>query len=188
MTRTLSHYRLDEELGRGGMGIVYRAVDTKLGRAVAVKVLPPEATADPDRRRRFLQEARAASTLNHPNIVTIYEIDEDQATTFIAMELIDGTPLDQSLAKGPLPLETALSYAAQIVAALEAAHAHGIIHRDIKPSNVVISDDGRAKVLDFGLAKLIEATPQDATPARYASGGVTSSPGHPFWTGPSMMK
>ena len=163
MTRTLSHYRLDEELGRGGMGIVYRGVDTKLGRAVAVKLLPPEATADPDRRRRFLQEARAASTLNHPNIVTIYEIDEDGETTFIAMELIDGTPLDQILAKGPLPLETALSYAAQIVAALEAAHAHGIIHRDIKPSNVVISDDGRAKVLDFGLAKLIEAAPQDAT-------------------------
>jgi len=145
------------------MGIVYRAVDTRLGRPVAVKVLPPEATADPDRRRRFLQEARAASTLNHPNIVTIYEIDEDGGTTFIAMELIDGTPLDHILAKGPLPVASALEYSAQIVAALEAAHAHGIIHRDIKPSNVVITADGRAKVLDFGLAKLIEATPQAAT-------------------------
>lgn len=163
MIRPLSHYRLDAELGRGGMGIVYRAVDTRLGRPVAVKVLPAEATADPDRRRRFLTEARAASTLNHPNIVTIYEIDEDAGTTFIVMELIEGTPLDQLLAKGRLPLATALEYAGHITSALEAAHAHGIIHRDIKPSNVVIASDGRAKVLDFGLAKLIEAAPHDAT-------------------------
>ena len=163
MTRTLSHYRLESELGRGGMGIVYAAVDSRLGRRVAVKVLPADATADPDRHRRFLQEARAASTLNHPNIVTIYEVDEDDGTTFIAMELIEGTPLDQLLAKGPPPLPTALEYLIQITSALEAAHARGIIHRDIKPSNVVIAPDGRAKVLDFGLAKLIEAAPHDAT-------------------------
>jgi dienelactone hydrolase len=126
-------------------------------------VLPADATANPDRHRRFLQEARAASTLNHPNIVTIYEVDEDDGTTFIAMELIEGTPLDQLLAKGPLALPTALEYLIQITSALEAAHAHGIIHRDIKPSNVVIAADGRAKVLDFGLAKLIEAAPHEAT-------------------------
>jgi eukaryotic-like serine/threonine-protein kinase len=159
----LSHYRLDGLIGRGGMGVVYRAVDTKLGRAVAIKVLPPEATADPERHRRFLQEARAASALNHPHIVTIYEVDEHDGTTFIAMELVEGEPLDAVLSKGPLPVAQGLEYAAQIAAALEAAHAAGIVHRDIKPANVVITPDGRAKVLDFGLAKLIERPSSDAT-------------------------
>lgn len=159
----VSHYRLDDEIGRGGMGVVYRAVDTRLGRTVAIKMLPAEATADPDRRRRFIQEARAASALNHPNIVTIYEVDEHGGTTFIAMELVDGTPLDRRIAAAPVPIETALDYGRQIAAALEVAHAAGIVHRDIKPANIVITADGRAKVLDFGLAKLIERPAAEET-------------------------
>ena len=163
MIKHISHYRVDEELGRGGMGIVYRAYDSRLGRAVAIKVLPPEATADPERHQRFVQEARSASALNHPNIVTIYEIGSDAGTTFIAMELVEGTPLDRLLAKGPLSILVALDYAAQAAAALAAAHASGIVHRDIKPANIVVTPDGRAKVLDFGLAKLVERPAADAT-------------------------
>ena len=160
---TISHYRLEAEIGRGGMGVVYRAVDTKLGRPVAIKVLPAHSTTDPDRRRRFIQEARAASALNHPHIVTIYEVDEHEGTIFIAMEFVDGTPLDALLVNGPLPVGRALEYATQIAAALVAAHASGIVHRDIKPANIVITRDGRVKVLDFGLAKLIERPSAEAT-------------------------
>src|SRR5688500_14872268 len=160
---TLSHYRLEEQIGRGGMGVVYRAVDTRLGRAVAIKVLPPDTTADPARRRRFIQEARAASALNHPHIVTIHEVDEHEVTTFIAMELVDGTPLDKVLAGGPLPVEQALEYAAQVASALEAAHAAGIVHRDIKPANIMVTGDGRLKVLDFGVAKLAPLSANDTT-------------------------
>jgi dienelactone hydrolase/predicted Ser/Thr protein kinase len=156
MDRTLSHYRLEDELGRGGMGIVYRAIDTRLGRPVAIKMLPAEATADEERNRRFVQEARAASALNHPHIVTIHDIDEDAGTTFIAMELVDGTPLDRVIAGGPLPVAQAVEYAVQAASALDAAHAAGIVHRDIKPANIMITRDGRVKVLDFGLAKLID--------------------------------
>ena len=161
--RFVSHYRIEHEIGRGGMGIVYRGLDTKLGRAVAIKVLPAEATADADRHRRFVREAQSASALNHPNIVTIYEIGEDAGTTFIAMELVEGTPLDHILREGPLPIATALDHAVQVAGALEAAHARGIVHRDIKPANIVVARDGRVKVLDFGLAKLIERSPTEAT-------------------------
>jgi eukaryotic-like serine/threonine-protein kinase len=163
MPRTVSHYRLEGEIGRGGMGVVYRAVDTRLGRTIAIKMLPAEATADPDRHRRFVQEARAASALNHPHIVTIHDIDEDAGTTFIAMELVEGTPLDRIIAQGALPVATALEYGAQVAAALAAAHANGIVHRDIKPANIMITRDGRAKVLDFGLAKLVERAPSEET-------------------------
>ena len=163
MPNSISHYRIEGEVGRGGMGVVYRAVDTRLGRPVAIKVLPTEATADAERHRRFIREAQSASALNHPNIVTIYEVGEDAGTTYIAMELVDGTPLDRLLAQGPMPVVTALEYAVQIASALQAAHASGIIHRDIKPGNIVITRDGRAKVLDFGLAKLIERAPTEAT-------------------------
>ena len=161
--RVISHYRLEHEIGRGGMGVVYRGTDTRLERPVAIKVLPPDATADPDRHRRFVREAQAASALNHPNIVTIYEIGEDAGTTFIAMELVEGTPLDRVLREGPLPVAIALDYATQAAGALEAAHTRGIVHRDIKPANIVITADGRVKVLDFGLAKLVDRSAGDAT-------------------------
>lgn len=145
------------------MGVVYRAVDERLGRAVAIKVLPPEATADSDRKRRFVQEARAASALNHPHIVTIYEIDEWEGTTFIAMELVQGTPLDKVLAGGSLSVPQALDYAAQIASALDAAHTAGLVHRDIKPANIIVCPNGIVKVLDFGLAKLVQRAASDLT-------------------------
>jgi eukaryotic-like serine/threonine-protein kinase len=163
MTRRLSHYELKEELGRGGMGVVYRAVDTRLGRKVAIKMLPLEATTDPERRQRFVQEARSASALSHPHIVTIHDIDEEAGATFIAMELVEGAALDAVLAREPMPVETALELAVQIASALDAAHAAGLVHRDIKPANIMITADGRAKVLDFGLAKLIDTSPEQAT-------------------------
>ena len=163
MERRISHYRLEEEIGRGGMGVVYRATDTRLERPVAIKILPAELTADTDERRRLLREARAASALNHPHIVTIHEVGEDDGTTFIAMELVDGEPLDRVLARGALPLPAALDYAGQVAGALGAAHERGIVHRDIKPGNIAITRDRRAKVLDFGLAKLTQRAPTDAT-------------------------
>jgi eukaryotic-like serine/threonine-protein kinase len=169
MLRVVSHYRLEEEIGRGGMGVVYRATDTRLGRALAIKMLPADATADPDRNARFVREAQAASALNHPHIVTIYDIDAAEGVTFIAMELVDGTPLDRLLAAGPLTIAQALEYGAQIAAALEAAHASGIVHRDIKPGNIMITRDGRVKVLDFGLAKLVERAPDEPTKTALAT-------------------
>ena len=162
--RTLSHYELLEEIGKGGMGVVYRARDTRLERFVAIKLLPPEQVSDPDRKRRFVQEAKAASALNHPNIVTIHEIDALDGVDFIVMEHVDGTPLSALIKNQGLPLEQALSYAVQIAEALAAAHAAGIVHRDIKPGNIMVTAAGRVKVLDFGLAKLVEhAGPEDAT-------------------------
>jgi eukaryotic-like serine/threonine-protein kinase len=169
MLQVVSHYRLEEEIGRGGMGVVYRATDTRLGRGLAIKMLPADATADPDRNARFVREAQAASALNHPHIVTIYDIDAAEGVTFIAMELVDGTPLDRLLAAGPLTIAQALEYGAQIAAALEAAHASGIVHRDIKPGNIMITRDGRVKVLDFGLAKLVERAPDEATKTALAT-------------------
>ena len=145
------------------MGVVYRAVDTTLQRPVALKVLAADSGADPSRHRRLLQEARAASSLNHPHIVTVYEVDEKDGVAFIAMEFVQGTPLDALLAKGPLPLEQSLTYAMQITEALDAAHSAGIVHRDIKPANIIITAGGAVKVLDFGLAKLVERTAVDAT-------------------------
>jgi len=152
--RMLAHYRIAQKLGEGGMGVVYKAQDTHLDRAVAVKVLPPGKADDPERKRRFVQEAKAASALNHPNIVTVYDIDTSDGVTFIAMEYVPGKPLDEVLARKALRLNEALGYAAQIADALSAAHAAGIVHRDLKPSNIIVGDDGRVRVLDFGLAKL----------------------------------
>jgi len=159
---TLGQYRIESEAGQGGMGVVYRATDTRLGRTVAIKVLRPDAVADPDRKSRFIQEAKSASALNHPGIVTIYQIGSEGATDFIAMEFVTGRSLDRVIGKRPLPMADAVRYAVQIAEALSAAHEAGIVHRDLKPANVMISDKGQLKVLDFGLAKLAE--PSDVSP------------------------
>jgi serine/threonine protein kinase len=164
MGRTLSHYELVEEIGKGGMGVVYRARDTRLDRFVAIKLLPPEQMANPDRKRRFVQEAKAASALNHPNIVTIHEIDADDGADFIVMEHVDGSPLNRLIPEHGLAVAQTLTYAVQIADALAAAHTAGIVHRDIKPGNIMVTPAGRVKVLDFGLAKLLEQTgSEDAT-------------------------
>jgi serine/threonine protein kinase len=156
--QTLLHYQIFEKLGEGGMGVIYKACDTHLDPFVAVKVLPPERVADPERKRRFGQEAKAASALNHPNIITIYDIASDGGMDFIAMEYVPGKTLNQLIARKGLPLSEVLRYAIQIADALAAAHAAGIIHRDLKPGNVMVSSaegrPGLVKVLDFGLAKL----------------------------------
>ncbi len=152
----VGHYSVLEKLGEGGMGVVYRARDTRLDRLAALKFLPPSCMADSERRRRFVREARAASALNHPNIITIYEIDSDAGLDFIAMEYVPGRTLEQAIRDSPLPVEEALRIAVEIVGALEAAHAAGIVHRDLKPGNVMLAESGRVKVLDFGLAKLVE--------------------------------
>ncbi len=171
--RILSHYELVEEIGKGGMGVVYKARDQRLNRFVAIKLLPPEKMADRDRERRFVQEAKAASALNHPNIITIHEIDAADGANFIVMELVEGVPLDR-LIGGGLSLAQALSYAVQIADALGAAHAAGIVHRDVKPGNIVVTPTGRVKVLDFGLAKLVEHIgPEDDT----ATAGPATEPG-----------
>jgi serine/threonine protein kinase/Flp pilus assembly protein TadD len=154
--RTISHYRILDKLGSGGMGEVYLAEDTRLGRKLALKLLPADFTRDPDRVARFEQEARAASALNHPNIITIYEVGEHEGAHFIATEFIEGRTLRQLLPPGGMPLNSALEIAIQIAGALQAAHEAGITHRDIKPENVMIRPDGYVKVLDFGLAKLTE--------------------------------
>lgn len=164
--KTLGSYRIEAKIGSGGMGIVYRALDPRLGRKVAIKVLPSSAVANADRERRLVQEARAASALNHPNIVTIYEIDrceqDGQSTSFIAMEFVPGSTLAQLIGRKGLRLRDALKYAAQIADALSAAHSAGIIHRDLKPSNVMVTPQGTVKILDFGLAKLNTVTEPDA--------------------------
>jgi len=154
--QTLGHYRIEAKLGEGGMGVVYRALDTHLERPVAIKVLRPEAVADPERKRRFVQEAKAASALNHPNIITIYDISAAEGTDFIAMEYVRGKTLDQLVGRKGLGLREALKYAVQAADALAKAHAAGIVHRDIKPGNIMVSEDGLVKLLDFGLAKLSE--------------------------------
>ncbi len=163
---SLGHYRILEKLGEGGMGVVYKALDTHLDRPVAIKVLPPGKVADPERKRRFVQEAKSASALNHPNIVTIYDINSDHGADYIAMEYIAGRTLDQVIPRQGIRLPEVLRIAIQIADGLAKAHGAGITHRDLKPSNVMVDNDGRAKILDFGLAKLTDRTEvseQDAT-------------------------
>ncbi|MCA1559766.1 MAG: serine/threonine protein kinase [Acidobacteria bacterium] len=154
-------YEILSAIGAGGMGEVYRARDTKLGRQLALKVLPVDVSMDAGRRDRFELEARSASALNHPNIVTIYEIGRVDSTSYIAMELVSGRTLRDLLAEGALPIRRFLALAAQIADGLARAHEAGIVHRDLKPENVMVTRDGAAKILDFGLAKLVAAAGSD---------------------------
>src|SRR6266478_2466938 len=158
---TIGHYKIVEKIGEGGMGEVYKAEDLKLGRQVAIKFLPPGGTQDDKARERFLREARSASALNHPNIVTIHAIEEIDDLKFIVMENVEGESLKAMVAKGPLDLMQVLQLGSQISDALEAAHNINLIHRDIKSANILITPRGQAKVLDFGLAKIVQTLPSE---------------------------
>ena len=174
----ISHYRIEEKLGEGGMGVVYKARDTRLDRFVALKLLPADKVADPERKRRFVQEAKAASALNHPNIITIHDIDQADGVDFIAMEYVDGKALERLIPRNGMRLSDVLKYAIQIADALARAHAAGIIHRDIKPANIFVTDRGQVKLLDFGLAKLLPE--RKGARAKQAAGnfGVTTQDAH----------
>ena len=153
----LGHYEVLSQLGAGGMGEVYLAYDSTLDRKVALKILPPEVASRSDRMRRFVQEAKAAAALNHPNLAHVYEIGEHDAHHFIAMEFIDGTTLSSKIHREKTPLAKLLEYLRYVAESLAKAHAAGIVHRDLKPDNIMISKDDHVKVLDFGLAKLAKA-------------------------------
>src|SRR6266496_3210689 len=173
----LGAYEILSLLGKGGMGDVYRAKDTKLGRDVALKILPDAFTNDPERLARFRREAQVLASLNHQHIGAIYGLEESRGQQFLVLELVEGESLDRRIARGPIPVDEALAAAKQIAEALEAAHEKGIVHRDLKPANIALTSDGTVKVLDFGLAKATEA----------ASGTSVEVTNSPTITTPAMM-
>src|SRR2546429_5619696 len=154
ISQTLGSFEVLSIVGRGGMGEVYRARDTKLKREVAIKILPEEFSRDPDRIARFQREAEVLASLNHPNIAAIYDLSETTGSRFLVLEFVEGETLAERIARGPIPVDEALNIARNICEALEAAHEKGITHRDLKPANIKITPDGKVKVLDFGLAKI----------------------------------
>ena len=173
--KTISHYEVVEKLGAGGMGDIYKALDPRLNRSVAIKVLSTANSGDPERRRRFIQEAQAASGLNHPNIITIYDIVSQEDTEFMVMEFVAGRTLADLIPAGGLGAAKTLQYGVQIADALQAAHAAGIVHRDLKPGNIMVTGTGLVKILDFGLAKITFAeslTAESLTDATRTLGGA----------------
>src|SRR6476659_5711183 len=173
---TLAHYTIISKIGAGGMGEVYRARDTRLDREVAIKLLPTEVANDSDRLQRFEQEARATSALNHPNILTVYDIGTHKGSPYIVAELLEGEELRDRLDVGQIPLRKSIDYAQQIVSGLSAAHEKGIVHRDLKPENLLVTNDDRVKILDFGLAKL-RAAKLEASSSEDATRRAITSPG-----------